>query len=137
MERLRVASPAGFLYFRCAGELGGIGDSARVREYGLLQILEGDLQKRSNAHHLMEGRSPHAAELPTLDRARADADDLAELRTRVARRLTALLQESSKSCLLKSQRRTNPAAVDRPLSQHIPSDLRTRHSSESTETGTV
>src|ERR671935_2929689 len=92
--------PSRFLSFRRARELFGVGDRARVGVHGSLQVLERDLQKRGDTHHLVEWRPSYAAELPALDRACADADDLPELRSRVASCLAALLQESGYGCLL-------------------------------------
>src|ERR671937_646191 len=92
--------PSRFLSFRRSRELFGVGDRARVGVHGSLQVLERDLQKRGNTHHFVEWRPSHAAELPALDRACADADDLPELRPRVASCLAALLKESGNGCLL-------------------------------------
>jgi hypothetical protein len=122
--------PARFLSFRRTRVLVGIGDPARVGEDGLLDVLERDPQEGSDAHDLMEWRSPHAAEFPALDRAGADADDLSKPRTRVARRLATLLEESGNGCLLDGHRRIICGST---AFAAYASDLRELDSRESTE----
>ncbi len=123
-HRSEALLPAGFLSFRRARVLIGIWDGAGIGEYDSLNVLERNAQERRDAHHLMERGSSHATELPALDRAGTDADDLPESGARIARRLAAILQQSRKSCLLESHRCTRLTSVDQPPSQHIPSDLR-------------
>jgi hypothetical protein len=96
----------------------GVRHRAGVGEDGSLDVVERDPQKRSDADDFMEWRSADAAELPALNRASTDANDLPQLGARIARRLAALLQKSGKSCLLESHRRVirgSTASQDTPL----------------------
>src|SRR6266542_6536114 len=85
--------PACFLSFWRPRVLVSVRDGARVGEDGALEILERDAQERRDPHHLVERRLADPTELPPLDRAGTDPDQLAKPRTRVARLLATLLQQ--------------------------------------------